>query len=335
MDKKIDFLITWVDGNDSAWQKERNYYAKLENKEVDNSKIRYRDWGTLKYWFRGVEKFAPWVNNIFFVTCGHLPEWLNTNHPKLKIVKHTDFIPSQYLPTFSSNVIEFYFDKISGLSDKFVFFNDDFFLIDYVEPERFFKNGLPCDMGEIGLKPEGGLFGSMVFLATDLINQFFSPKTVVKKNFSKWCSKEYPIGVSLRNLILMKRMDMFPRFVTSHLPQGYLKDIYNEVWSYCKPELVRTSQSKFRAYGDIAPWLIRYWQLVSGRFAPYNIFKDGRFFVITDDSVSTIFNCISRQEKKLVCLNDTDNIANFEECKKKILEAFDVILPNKSSFENA
>lgn len=335
MGEKIDFVITWVDGNNLEWQKERILYAVKEKEEVDNGVSRFRDWDTLRYWFRGVEKFAPWVNNVFFITCGHLPKWININHPKLKVVKHSDFIPTEYLPTFSSNVIELYFHKIDGLSDKFVFFNDDFFLLDYVRPERFFKNGLPCDLGEIGLKPDTGLFGCMVFLATDLINKFFSPKNVLKNNFSKWFSYEYPLSTSIRNLILMRNMDLFPRFVTSHLPQGYLKKVYDEVWSHCEQELIRTSHNKFRAYGDVAPWLIRYWQLVSGSFTPYNIFKDGSFYVINDNIIPVIMDCIIHQKKKLICLNDSESLIDFEGCKSQILEAFNKILPQRSSFENA
>lgn len=42
-------------------------------KNIDNRVIRYRDWENLKYWFRGVETFAPWVNKVYFITYGHIP----------------------------------------------------------------------------------------------------------------------------------------------------------------------------------------------------------------------------------------------------------------------
>ena len=77
---KIDFVVTWVDGNDEKWQKEKLMYEQLEKKEDDkfdiwnNNKIRYRDWDLLRYWFRGIEKNAPWVNKIYFVTYGHIPQ---------------------------------------------------------------------------------------------------------------------------------------------------------------------------------------------------------------------------------------------------------------------
>ena len=167
MDNKIDFIITWVDGNDPVWRKDFEHYSELERKEVDKGAVRFRDWETLHYWFRGVEKFAPWVNRIYFVTYGHIPIWLNTDHPKLQIVRHEDFIPSEYLPTFNSNVIEFYFYKIKGLSEKFVYFNDDMFLINHVCPERFFRDGLPCDFPALSdsVHSNPTMFDSSVFLS--------------------------------------------------------------------------------------------------------------------------------------------------------------------------
>ena len=94
MDNKIDFVIPWVDGGDPEWLKQKNEYSGKKTSEEDARDIRFRDWDTLKYWFRGVEKFAPWVNKIHFITWGHLPEWMNTENPKLHIVNHKDYIPS-------------------------------------------------------------------------------------------------------------------------------------------------------------------------------------------------------------------------------------------------
>ena len=123
----IDFVIIWVDGNDKEWRAEKDKY---DDKPIStsNSEVRFRDWDNLQYWFRGVEKYAPWVRKIHFITWGHLPTWLNTEHPKLHIVRHEDYIPNEYLPVFNSNVLEIYMHKIEGLSEEFVYFNDDIFL---------------------------------------------------------------------------------------------------------------------------------------------------------------------------------------------------------------
>ena len=104
---------------------------------------RYRDWETLRYWFRGVEKFAPWVNKIYFVTCGHVPSWLNLDADKLVHVKHSDYIPEEYLPTFSSHPIELNVNRIRGLSEHFVYFNDDTFLCRSIPKEIFYRDGKP------------------------------------------------------------------------------------------------------------------------------------------------------------------------------------------------
>lgn len=142
-EEDIDFVITWVDPEDPEWIAEKALYTDTNANNTDN--VRYRNWDTLRYWFRGVEQYAPWVHKIFFVTYGHLPQWLNTRNPKLNIIKHSDYIPGAYLPTFNSHVIENHMHLIPGLSDRFVYFNDDMFIVRKTHPTDFFKQGKPCD----------------------------------------------------------------------------------------------------------------------------------------------------------------------------------------------
>ena len=84
--EKIDFVVTWVDFNDPLWRK---MYTDFTGKEIVADANRYRDWGLFKYWFRAVEKYAPWVNNVFLITCGQKPDFLNLDHPKLKFISHS------------------------------------------------------------------------------------------------------------------------------------------------------------------------------------------------------------------------------------------------------
>lgn len=133
----IDFVITWVNGNDPIWRAKFHQYSKLNI--GDKRDVRFRDWDLLRYWFRGIDSFAPWVRYIFFVTEGHVPDWLNIHAPKLKIVKHCDFIPEENLPLFNSRAIEVNLHRIPELSEKFVYFNDDFFIIDKLDASFFLK----------------------------------------------------------------------------------------------------------------------------------------------------------------------------------------------------
>ena len=171
----IDFVVLWVDGNDPEWQKEK---AKYQGKSLNdsNSSNRYRDWGLMPYWFRAVEKFAPWVRKIHFVTCGHLPDFLNTASPKLNIVKHSDFIPEEYLPTFSSHAIEMNIHRIPGLSEHFVYFNDDTFLLRPLSETAFFKDGLPCTSAverPIELKGNFGVWQHAAVNDLSVVNSHF------------------------------------------------------------------------------------------------------------------------------------------------------------------
>ena len=200
---KIDFVLAWVDGADKEWLAERRKYNPA--KGADNSAARYRDWENLQYWFRGVEKFAPWVNRIYFVTCGHIPPWLNTSHPKLKLIRHSDYMKPEYLPTFNINSIELNFHRIPELSEQFVYFNDDMFLLKSVKEEDFFKDGLPRDCCiETALVQDDirNPFASMLMNDAALVNMHYSKREVIKKHWKKWFNPSYG-KMALRNLLML------------------------------------------------------------------------------------------------------------------------------------
>ena len=187
---KIDFVVPWVDSSDEEWIQ---LYNKYRGVHVASDDARFRNWGIFKYWFRAVEKNAPWVNKVFLITNGTFPQFINPNHPKLVLVKHEDYIPKKFLPTFNAATIELNLNKISELSEQFVFFNDDFFLNAPVAPDYFFKNGLPCDNNR------EKVFGAIKWSKTDnfgialsecvdigIINCFFNRKSTVKGSLKNW-----------------------------------------------------------------------------------------------------------------------------------------------------
>ena len=151
----IDFIIAWVDGNDPEWKQRKDSLADSET--VDKRPERYRDWELLRYWFRGVEQFTPWVRTVHFICDQKLPDWLDTEYSGLQIVRHHDYIPDEYLPTFSSHPIELNMYRISGLADHFVYFNDDTFLLHPLDQTFFFKKGLPCDRALLNPIPTSDL----------------------------------------------------------------------------------------------------------------------------------------------------------------------------------
>ena len=72
----------WVDGSDPEWQQKK---ARYKGTPQQAASVRYRDWDILKYWFRAVETYAPWVRHIYFVADNQRPSWLNFDHPKLSL----------------------------------------------------------------------------------------------------------------------------------------------------------------------------------------------------------------------------------------------------------
>ena len=67
-----------------------------------------------------------------------LPEWLNRDAPKLRIVYHEDYIPQEYLPTFSTFIIEWWYFLIPDLSEHFIVCNDDMYFLNKIPEDRFF-----------------------------------------------------------------------------------------------------------------------------------------------------------------------------------------------------
>lgn len=331
-----DFVIAWVDGNDKEWQEEKAKYSC--DSTQDAKEARYREWGNLRYWFRAVEQYAPWVHKIYFVTCGHIPEWLDTCHPRLEVVEHKDFIPEKYLPTFNSHTIELNLHRIPGLARQFVYFNDDMFLTDYVEEGHFFRNGLPCDefiLDAVYFEPTSA--GAYNGNDLEIINKYWDMKKLrqsmhkERKNARKIYSLKYGWKNLYRTFVLM-RWNWFPGFHYNHLPTSFLKSTLEEVWEKEGQRLDETCMDKFRSKRNVNQWLFKYWQLASMEFWP----RDpglGKAFHLKGEINKSLADAITKHTYKMICINDTAKTKHFEQHKEMVLSSFQKILPNKSRYE--
>lgn len=329
MNYDIDLIIPWVDGSDPEWQAEKNriIYGGSGDQRIN----RFRDWDNLQFWFRGVEKFMPWVRKIHFVTWGHLPAWLNANNPKLNIVKHTDYIPEKYLPVFSSHPIEMNFHRIPELAEHFIYANDDMFFIKPLSPDFFFRDGLPVDAPVQNVLQFSRWDGVSHIVANNLncINTNFTKRNVIKNNLGKWFNIKYG-KKNLMNLYMFP-FGNFTGFDDTHVPYAFLKSSFNEVWEKCYDQLDLTSSHKIRSNEDVNQWVVRYWQFATGKFVPGNPDR-GQFFAIgTDDKL--IENAILNQTTPMICLSDDSVDIDFDKEKAFINSCFEKILPNKCSFE--
>ena len=326
----IDIILPWVNGNDPAWRAERDKY----DSDQIVSNVRYQSWDNLQYVFRGIEKNMPWIHKVFFVTWGHLPEWLNISCEKLTIIKHNDYIPAMYLPTFNSNVIEMNYFRIPDLSENYILFNDDLFPVQPIPKEYYFQDDTPCEEAvetHFILKADNGMDLQMNYACVNnmvLLNRNFDKQEVVKKNYEKWFDPVY--GNRLEQNKNLQFWHNFESFVYPHEAMPMKKSVLKEIWEKEPEALEQASQNRFRAYSDITQRLVTMWQICSGNFIPHKY--KGKMFLVDKANVQEAAEAIRNQAYPVISLNEVSS-KDFEEIKKIIAEALETILPEKSGFE--
>ena len=329
-DYPIDIVVPWVDGDDPAWRAERAKYRPEVN--ADNSEARYREWGLFQYWFRSIELYAPWVRKVHLITWGHLPEWLNTDHPKLNIVNHKDYIPEEYLPTFNAIPIENNVHRIPGLAEHFILFNDDVYLSRPTTPEDFFVNGLPTDTAVLNNVTISDTVSFMPYLALNclgMVNENFDKHTVLKRDWKKWFSPKYG-KMALRNLYYWPGKN-FPGFRSFHTCVPYRKNTLEEVWSKYPETLDRSCRNRFRSREDVNHYIFRHWRLAKGQFSPAK--PNCAYLTIGEDDAQAVQAALVSKKYKVVCVNDDPSGLNFAEEQKRFKEIFEQRFPTPSAYE--
>lgn len=170
----IDVVITWVDGSDAKLAAKRDHYIKEElgfSNHPGAMPTFFASSNEIRYCVLSILKFAPFVRNIYIVTDGQDPnlnddiiKYFPNRLSSIRIVDHKEIFVGyeQYLPNFNAASINSLIWRIEGLSESFVYFNDDVFLIREVEPEEWFINGRPVLKGKWRLPPYRKLIGLLV-----------------------------------------------------------------------------------------------------------------------------------------------------------------------------
>lgn len=337
----IDFVLPWVDGNDHVWQKKREKYdPRVDN--YNSGLMRYRDWGTLRYVLRGIEKNCPWYRKIFLITEGHRPEWLDFNHPKIQLVTHQElYFHREDLPTFSSPSIEMNLANLKGLSDYFVYMNDDLLILRPVSTERFFRNNLPVDFFCHGWLPRNTLFEKIRGMNSwahsiknniDLINQVFSVDKIDNKLLFH---DSYSVSNKISNFLFKYFYKKILWIEHYHQPIPYLRSTLLDVRHRFEREMTIASKNRFRSNNDLNQYLYRYWQLVHGKFTPSK-FKDHVYIKIQNEK-----DCLKAirfmDRYTFVCANDSvdDSVDSLvvNGMIEKLTAKLEEKLPDKASFE--
>ncbi len=326
----IDLVLPWVDSRDPLWQAEKNKYDP-EHKASD---VRYESWDNLQYLFRGIEAYMPWVHRVFFITWGHIPEWMNTAYDRLVVVRHEDYIPKIFLPTFNSNVIEMNYFRIRELSENFVLFNDDLFPLQPIPETYYFQNNQPCGEAvetHFILKTNKGMDLQMIYACVNnmvLLNRNFDKRSVIEKNRDRWFSPVY--GERLQQNYNLEFWNNFESFVYPHEAMPMKKSVLKEIWDKEPEALAAASRNKFRTYSDVTQRLVTMWQICSGNFAPHKY--QGKMFLVDESNYREAAAAIRNQEYPIVSLNETGE-GEFSVIKAEINRELARLFPRKSAFE--
>lgn len=314
LDEPIDIVYTWVDGSDPTWRA-RMHAARdgldlstIETSSISEARFTSRD--ELKYSLRSIEYYASWARHIFIVTDQQVPTWLDTDHPKITIVDHRDiFTNPDVLPVFNSHAIESQLHHIPGLSDHYLYLNDDCFFLRPTDPELFFTgNGLAKHF-----------------------------PAVVPIDIGPWSPQDLPIIAAAkqgRDHLLEK----YGRTIThrfKHTPHPQLRSVL-ETMEEEEPELfARVAASAFRAPDDVS---------IPASLHHFDAFERGRsiegqigyqFLDIGRNDLELQLGRVARRtDLDVFCLNETTMAEESEEAANNTVAQFlEDRFPVPSTFE--
>lgn len=248
----VDIVYTWVNGNDPVWIKKKDKALKTFPYKLirnSNSHGRFDNHDELKFSLRSVDKYLPWIHKIYIITNNQVPQWLNTKNNKVVIINHKDIFPKTVkTPVFNSNLIETFITNINELSDKYIYFNDDFLINRPLKKHHFFT---------LGNKPIYFTYrqpiGPPPPFTTEL-NQNTDSKTInrIINYFSRrhkfnWYSYE-----NAWSLFQMEHPQITEKIHVKHTPRAFIKseriEILNHYYPYIKQILDNQFRTKFSLF---------------------------------------------------------------------------------------
>ena len=306
----IDFVYLWVDGNDPKWIAKRNACIGEPSKDEKNCKGRYESNDELKYSLRSLEKYAPWIRKIFIVTDNQVPEWLDTTHPKIQIVDHTEILPAECLPCFNSVIIEHHLHKIPGLSEHFLYGNDDMYFNKPVTPDTFFAKDL-WPIIRFNRRP----FRKWYLL--------FKTK-VVGKQLSNYLQTIHNAA-----LLVEQKYGTYYSGKTHHNIDAYLKSNYEHTRQVFDKEISATLTNHVRSMNDIQRNIYSYVPLAEKRAHMQYVTQRTSFRFHIDNR--KLYRKFEKYNPMLFCMNDSQ-FANDDD-RKCAIDFLAKLFPDKSQFE--
>ena len=314
VDFPIDVVYTWVDGSDRAWQ-ERKAAAHSavglgQLNEFASNESRFLSRDELRYSLRSLDMYAGWVRHVYLLTDDQVPPWLDQTNARITVVSHQELFGDRgVLPTFNSHAIESQLHHIRGLSDHFLYLNDDFFFGRPVEPRTFFDgNGI------------ARFFTSTAKLGLGSTGAFDRPVMSGGKN---------------NRDLLFKAFDRTVTNKFKHAPNSLLRDVLVEMEQRFPQEFAATAGHQFRNPGDLSvvSALHHHYAYLRGRAVEGRIrylYAD----IAAPETARRLERLLESRDVDAFCLNDHDTSGVDPLEQQRMLHSFlSRYFPLPSSFE--
>jgi hypothetical protein len=317
----IDAVICWVDGSDPVHREKREKYALKEASRPNFGLIkagldetRFADNGELIICVRLIKKFAPWINKIFIVTDDQNPDLFSQPLPgpeNIEIIDHRVIFNgyTEFLPIFNSRSIESLIWNIPGLSEKFIYFNDDFFIVNPVYPDDFFVNGKAVLRGHWRRL---GSVGRVRVLFEGLVTLIFKKIFRVNRTMHLLAQKRAARVAGFENRY----------FWTPHIPHPMRKSALSNFFERQKSTLLDNLVYRFRSSNQFWPISLANHLMISSGQA--DLVKECCNFDFIADyhsegRIKVIERMIFNGEVKFLCVGGLENANQKTNDKLKVL----------------
>ncbi|WP_371829511.1 stealth family protein [Rhodococcoides yunnanense] len=277
----IDIVFSWVDGSSAEFQAQRA--RRMQNYVVgegDASAARFRQIDELKYALRSIHMYAPWIRRIFVATDSDRPAWLAEDPRVTFVPSETFFVDTSVLPTHNSQAVESQLHHIPGLSEHFLYSNDDMFFGRPVGPQMFFS--------------PGG------------ISMFIEATTRIGLGYNDEDRSGFENAARVNRRLLQDRFGLMTTRHLEHAATPLRKSVMQEMENEFPDEFAATAASVFRASTNISVTnsLYHYYALMSGRAVVQRDAKVTYIDTTAHAGLHAMENMLPKRAIDFFCLND-------------------------------
>lgn len=295
----MDYVFPYVDCSDPVW---REQYKQVNN-TLTMDESRFRSFGTLRYVFRGIAKNMPFIDRVVLIvsTESQVPDWIDRS--KVRIVTHDEFMPAEHLPTFSSSAIESDMWRIEGLSDQFIYGNDDIFALQPLTENDFFLGGRP----------------RLRFEASDYH---------VRNLFRRCCRRGMDM---IAGALGCEPTDPYILLKPQHCMKGILTEHMKEVGRLCGDQIDGTV-TRQRHQWNVTGYIYHYYAFYTGQYDPF--YANYEYIRISDD-YEQVIDRLSDPNISILCINDAGQLSHgrYEEAAEALKSCFEALFPERCRYE--